>query len=183
MIRSAGGIVSSLLLIAYPGAMWVGVTMFGARVAGWGVLAGLVVLAVAGLRGDRPSGRMGAVLGRLALAAVVGLGILIDEERFLRMIPVLINATLLVVFGRSLLGGRVTMVEQFARASGEEPSQNEVAYYRTVTAIWCWFFLANGLVTLWLVLFGSLAAWGIYTGMIAYVLMGLLTASLSPQAA
>jgi uncharacterized membrane protein len=173
-MRSVKKIATTALLAAYPFAMWAGVSTLGIRVVGWGLLGALIVSAVAGLRRPRSATRMGTVLGRLGLAAVAGLGILLDEERLLLLMPVLINATMLFVFGRSLLGGRPTIVERFARASGENLTEGHVAYYRRVTAIWCWFFVGNGLLTLWLVLFGSLAAWGIYTGLIAYVLVGIL---------
>jgi len=53
-------------------------------------------------------------------------------------------------------------------------SPERVAYCRTVTKIWCAFFVVNGSVALWLSLYGSLSAWGLYTGAVAYGLMGLL---------
>lgn len=172
-MRSAGKTATTALLVAYPIAVWVGISTLGIRAAGWTVLAALVITIAVDLR--RP-GAMPSLLGRFGLAAMAGLGILLDEERFLLVIPVLINATLLVVFGYSLVGGRMTMVERFARLMAGDPSARKIAYCRSVTIVWCGFFLANGLITLWLVMFGSLVAWGVYTGMIAYMLMGTLFA-------
>ena len=68
------------------------------------------------------------------------------------------------------------MVEIFARLQTGILSEEEVRYCRTVTAVWCGFFAANGLAALGFALAGSLAAWTAYNGFVAYGLMGLLFA-------
>jgi uncharacterized membrane protein len=85
------------------------------------------------------------------------------------------NASLLFVFGRTLFGGE-TLVETFARMQHPELSAERIRHCRTVTLVWCSFFLANGCVSLWLALAGDPQLWALYTGFIAYVLMGLLFA-------
>ena len=59
-----------------------------------------------------------------------------------------------------------------------EPQLPEVAvrYTRTVTQVWAGFFLANGLVVVALNIWAPLSWWTLYTGLIAYGLMGLLFA-------
>ncbi len=101
------------------------------------------------------------------IAAVAALN---DGVYFLFM-PILINAALLVSFGRTLLRGP-SMVETFARLQVSSLSDDEVLYCRRVTLLWCLFFALNGTVTLWLALFASLGQWTFYTGFLAYLLIG-----------
>jgi hypothetical protein len=91
----------------------------------------------------------------------------------LLLAPTLVNGALLLAFGLSLVRGTPT-IEQIARIQAGWLSPAEVAYCRTVTKVWCAFFFANGLVPLVLALRGSLAAWTWYTGVVGYVLMGVL---------
>ena len=49
-----------------------------------------------------------------------------------------------------------------------------IAYTRRVTQIWCVFFVINGSIALGTALWASEAIWSLYTGVIAYVLMGIL---------
>jgi uncharacterized membrane protein len=50
------------------------------------------------------------------------------------------------------------------------------AYARKVTAVWCGFFVVNGAIAGGLALWGTERTWALYTGGVAYVLMGLLFA-------
>lgn len=102
--------------------------------------------------------------------------IVLGDRRFLLAGPVLVNGVLLLRFGGSLFGGRMPTVERFARAHLKDLSPERVSYCRAVTNVWCAFFLLNGCISLGLALYGSLAAWGVYTGALAYVAMGLLFA-------
>ena len=90
---------------------------------------------------------------------------------------VLINGALLANFGMSLVGGGTPFVERLARMMEGSLSSAQVRYCRSVTKMWCGFFLLNGFASLWLALFGPIEAWGLYTGGIAYVLMGVLFAT------
>ena len=98
---------------------------------------------------------------------------LFDDGRLFLFVPVLINAALLVAFGRTLVNGP-SMVETFARLRGRNLSTEEVVYCRIVTGVWCPFLALNGAVTLWLALYASLAWWTLYTGVLSYVLIATL---------
>src|SRR5207247_8401321 len=87
--------------------------------------------------------------------------------------PVLINAVLLIAFGRTLLWGP-PMVETFARLRGRELPDEEVVYCRVVTGLWCLFFAFNGGVTLWPALGAPLARWPLDAGAVSYILLGTL---------
>jgi uncharacterized membrane protein len=78
-------------------------------------------------------------------------------------------------FASSLRG--VPIAERFARAQAERLSPAQIAYCRSVTVIWCVFFVLNGGVTAALALRAPLGWWAAYSGAIAYGLVGLLLAS------
>ena len=149
---------------------------FGARVAGLIVLVAFVALALSRVRSFKGLRSRELLWVGAAISGLIFSSILFDDQRFLLTMPVLVNAVLLAGFGVSLLGGRTPIVESFTRAAGEILSAEQVGYCRSVTKVWCWFFALNGLVSLWLALWGSVASWGLYTGGLAYILVGLLFA-------
>jgi uncharacterized membrane protein len=90
--------------------------------------------------------------------------------------PATISTALLFAFGRTL-AHPPTVVELFARVQKSILTDEEIAYCRNVTRIWCLFFMANGSIALWLAWGGSLREWTLYNGMISYLLIGTLMAS------
>ena len=90
-----------------------------------------------------------------------------------KLYPVLVNAVLLTVFATSLRHPP-TVVERLARLSEPDLPPSGVRYTRRVTAVWCVFFVANGAAAAYTAAFSSDAAWALYNGLIAYVLMGCL---------
>ncbi|RZJ61384.1 MAG: hypothetical protein EON49_05575 [Acidovorax sp.] len=107
-------------------------------------------------------------------AAVLALAAWWREDALaVKLYPVLVNATLLVVFAVSLRHPP-TVVERLARLSEPDLPPSGVRYTRKVTAVWCVFFVANGSAAACTAAFGSDAAWALYNGLIAYVLMGCL---------
>lgn len=120
-----------------------------------------------------------AAVRRRLLVPFAGIGLpaagaaLLDDPRVLLLLPVGVNAALLFAFGRTLRSGP-SMAESFARLRFAELSPEEVRYCRTVSAVWCGFFTVNGAVAGGLALAGALEAWAIYTGLLAYLAVGLL---------
>jgi uncharacterized membrane protein len=155
--------------VLYPLAVYYGHTHY----APWqfALLLGGLWLARAVTAQKRPGTLLAAIV---ALVFCLLLGLL-DSLLLLRWYPVLISASMLGLFGSSLIQGP-PMVERLARI--REPVLPEVAvrYTRQVTQVWCWFFLANGLVAASLTLWAPLSWWTLYTGLISYGLMGLLFA-------
>ena len=49
-------------------------------------------------------------------------------------------------------------------------------YTRRVTQIWCLFFIVNGSIAILTALYGDMALWTAWNGMIAYLLIGALMA-------
>jgi uncharacterized membrane protein len=163
-----------LLTVGYPFAAFAALTYFPARGVALAVGIAMLLRAIAG----RSLGRehlahalrmLGPAIGVLLLAGIY------DEGRFLLFAPALTNAALLIAFARTLRTGP-SMVETFARWQGHQIADDRVGYCRTVTAVWCAFFFANGGVSLWLALYATLAQWTVYTGIVAYLLVGALFA-------
>jgi uncharacterized membrane protein len=91
----------------------------------------------------------------------------------LKLYPVLVNAAMLAAFGASL-AWPPSMVERMARLSEPDLAPAGVAYTRTVTKVWCAFFVVNGSIALGTALWASHAVWSLYNGVLAYLLMGVL---------
>jgi len=120
-----------------------------------------------------------ARLARLPAVAFAGATLaaaLWNDAASLLLTPALVSFALLLAFGLSFRRTE-TVIEIFARAQVGTLAPEERAYCRKVTAVWCAFFLGNGTVASQLAVAGSREAWALYTGCIAYVLLGLLFAS------
>jgi uncharacterized membrane protein len=113
------------------------------------------------------------VLAALALAA---LAIWYNALLPLKLYPAMVSAAFLGVFAYSLLAPP-TIIERMARGRGPELPPFVIAYTRRVTQVWCGFFLLNGSIALGTALWAPPAIWSLYTGVISYVLMGLLFAA------
>jgi uncharacterized membrane protein len=152
----AWNVLAGALTLVYPLAIWFG---HGTVEPRW--LAGLLLLAVAT---RLPALRLSAA-ARWSAAAALGLA--------LKLYPVLVNGAFLAAFGWSLVHGP-SMVERFARLREPDLPPAAVGYTRRVTQAWCVFFAANGTVALLTAVFAPEAVWSLYTGVVSYVLMGLM---------
>ena len=168
-------IVQVVLGIGYPVLIFASLMWFEPRVVG------LVVFAFVGLR--LAMARMSQAVefakqawAPIASVAAVALGTAIWNDPIgLLLAPVLVNAGLLATFGLSLWSDQ-PMVERFARLQVPDLSQAEVAYTRSVTKVWCVFFVINGSIALVLALENDIEAWALFTGLISYLLIGMLFA-------
>lgn len=157
-----------LLTLLYPLVIYFGLGRFEPR---W---LALFLLLMAGAR---------ALVSRdrLWLAAAAGAAVLVTATMLgnhalpLKLYPVLVNAVMLVVFAVSLRHPP-PIIERLARLREPDLPPHAVVYTRQVTKVWCGFFICNGAIALATALFASDAAWALYNGLIAYVLMGLLFA-------
>lgn len=161
-----------LLVVAgllYPFAVYFGMEHLSPRV--FALLLGGLWLARALVQRGKPGNRWmaGVALGFCLLLGLAG------EAELLRWYPVLLNGLLLALFGLSLKFGP-PLIERLARLSEPDLPDVAVRYTRSVTQVWALFFLANGLVVIALNLWAPLSWWTLYTGLIAYGLMGLLFA-------
>lgn len=109
----------------------------------------------------------------VAVMVVVAAGGVFNDGRMFLFVPVLVNLALLVSFARTLRRGP-SMIEALARLQYGEIAPGASAYCRRVTVVWCAFFVLNIAITATLAAADALSAWALYTGLIAYVLMGAL---------
>lgn len=174
-MRIAFAVLNGLLVAAYPVAVYVGLTRFSARGLGLLLLVLLLPGMVAKLRAARREDLWVVLRLPLSVCAVLGLAALSNDARFVFAIPLLINAALFAQFFGSLRG--TPLVERFARMQNPALSPAQVAYCRTVTKVWCVFFVLNASVSGALAALAPLSWWTVYNGLLAYVLMGVLGAS------
>ncbi len=171
-IASVIRVVTFLLLLIWPFVIWQGVAQ-GAL--GWLLLLlGITFL----LRLYVLKGRLGALAGLGKLLALFGIVLclasaLLRDYHLLLYYPVVMNAMLLLLFGSSLRYGP-PVVERLARLQDPSLPPEAVKYTRTVTKVWCVFFICNGAVSLATCLYGNLDIWTMYNGVISYLMIGLV---------
>ncbi len=165
-------VVNTLLVVAYPVAVYVGLTRFSARGVGLLMLLLLAPSLAMKWRNARREDVLAAVRVPLSIMLVAGLSAGLNDQRFVLAVPVLINTLLFIQFASSLRS--TPIVERFARMQQPSLSNAQVAYCRSVTKVWCAFFLGNALVSVYLAVRAPLWVWALYTGAIAYGLIGVL---------
>ena len=87
--------------------------------------------------------------------------------------PPLVSLTLAATFAWSLLHPP-SAIERIARLTTPDFSPAAVAYTRTVTKVWTLFFLANASIASACALWGTVAIWTLWTGLVSYLLIGVL---------
>ena len=105
--------------------------------------------------------------------AAIGVSALTDSTIGFKLYPLAVNFAMLMVFAYSYIKPP-TVIETFARLTEKNISSQAIKYTANVTLVWCLFFTANGLVSLYTALFTPLDIWMIYNGFISYILMALL---------
>jgi uncharacterized membrane protein len=156
-----------LITLAYPVLVYLGIGRLEPR---W---LALLLAALALMRAWASKERYwlvaaaGALL--LAIAGMAGNSLLP-----LKLYPVLVNVVLFTVFAASLFSP-MSAIERVARLREPDLPPQGVAYTRRVTQAWCGFFVFNGSMAYVTAYWGSDADWALYNGLIAYLLIGLLS--------
>ena len=165
----------AVLWVAYPLVIFFGLQVLEPR------YVALALGAVLLLRQRDNAGRFLGSMSRvdwgvmLSLLGLASLTIITNSEIMLRMYPAGMSLGMLILFGLSLKFPP-SMVERFARLSEPNLPAAGVRYTRVVTQVWCVFFVFNASVASYTALYCSRDTWGLYNGLIAYVLMGALFA-------
>lgn len=166
-------LVSVVLTIAYPVAVFFALTHVSARMVGLlGLAIAVPLLALRFREADRAH-LMAVLRVPLVVIALLALSAILDDARFVMALPVLISVALLITFAGSLRG-EMPIVERFARMKEKSLSEEQVRHCRQVTIAWCVFLVINASIAGALALLELKMAWAIYTGGIAYGLMGLM---------
>lgn len=167
-------LLSALVLLAYPLAVYYGLSQWGiGSVAG--LLVMLFVLRIVGCNQTRLrelkyiawlSGAAGILLTVLAL--------IFNNSSWFRYYPVIVNLLMFSLFFSSLWQ-KESMVERFARLQEPDLPDFAVIYTSKVNKVWCLFFIINGSIAL-ITCFMPIAVWTLYNGLISYLLAGSLFA-------
>ena len=155
--------------LAYPFVVYLGLEHLSPRL--FAMLLGALWLAR--LLGAKQT-PLSRTVAAVALLFCLLLGV-VDDSALLPWYPVLISLALLGLFAGSLCSG-MPIIERLARLSEPELPPAAVRYTRQVTWVWVGFFVLNAGIASGLALWAPLSWWTLYTGLIAYLLMGLLFA-------
>lgn len=161
-------VLTAALTLLYPLAIWLGHGQVEPR---W--LAALLLLAAAT---RLPALRLSGVARWSVAGALVLVACAIWSNMLLplKLYPVLVSAALLGGFAWSL-STPTSAIERMARLRSDEDFPPPArAYMRSVTQVWCVFFVLNGATALGTAVWASEAVWSLYTGVISYVLMAIL---------
>jgi uncharacterized membrane protein len=117
----------------------------------------------------------------LALAGCVAFSVwaYVTEHPLSIIVPtVAFNVFLAWLFGHTLRQGSVPLVTRIARVERAEvglPFPDDLqAYTRSVTVVWCAFFIVNALATVLFACFASIQVWSFYANLLNWPLVGLL---------
>lgn len=181
-MKVAGKVALGVLSVLYPCLMFLGLVVFKVQPR---VLSLCMALAVAlgflSLTGEKrkeskPPLAKYALTGAAAILAVSAL--VANSALCLKLYPVFVNASLLATFGFTLIRPP-SMILRFASLQDRHLAEDEgysriVQYCRTVTIVWCCFFVFNLGMAAYTTFFLSDFAWSLYNGLISYILLGIL---------
>jgi uncharacterized membrane protein len=173
--RVAGALVILVLVGAPPAAHLALVMRHGTAVAA------ILIAIQAALMAWIASSSLTQRAFRVGACALIALYVLI-LSRFTVGGPLVASAvphamaylTLLVVFAVSLQPGREAIVTILARKARGALSGEIVRYTRRVTWAWCWFFVAQLMGSLVLLLFAPLDAWSLFVNLCNLPLIGAM---------
>ena len=122
------------------------------------------------------SGSIDLAMWRVPLFATV-LGLvaisLYDLGLAMRFYPVLMSLGIGALFGFTLFYPP-SLIERFARIREPDLPLEKIHHCRRVTIVWTVFSLFNASIAGWASLWGSIELWSLWTGLISYIMMGVL---------
>jgi len=165
-------ILQGAFYLAYPFVIYFAHTRWATRGVG-GVLLGLYAAAfLLGMRGSAVD-LWHLLRQHAAVAVLIVVAIVLDDRTLLLLLPMLVSLYLLGTFSWSLYNGP-SMIERFARMVEDDLPPFTFSYCRRVTWVWCGFMAFNAVTIGALALSAPLRWWALYTGLVFYLLMGLL---------
>ncbi|EGQ7851964.1 COG4648 family protein [Vibrio vulnificus] len=173
-MRTLLTVLSAIVLLTYPFAVYFGIDKLGLEVVA--LLLGIVFLLriFSGHQAKLKEFKQLAVISGVIGVVLVTLGAIFKQQGWLTFYPVVVNLAMLTLFASSLTQPQ-TIIERLARLQEPELPESGVRYTRTVTKVWCWFFLINASIALY-TCFQPLQVWTLYNGFISYLAAGSLFA-------
>lgn len=108
-----------------------------------------------------------------AAAAAIAILAAIDPLLAAKSYPVAMSLVAAVLFGTSLLHPP-SLIERFARLREPNLPPGAQEYCQRVTMVWTGWLMLNAAISALLAAVGDDAAWAIWTGLVSYLVMGLL---------
>ena len=161
-------ILSSIIFLAYPYLVYRGVQ------EGVVWFAPLVITSVYCYQAYKAR-RVSVRLQKLAVVLFLVLGTLYFPDTIAKLVPIIIQLSLMLFFGKTLLKGKgPSLVERFASIDFPYVPPVLSRYCRHLTIIWTCFFAFNIVVCIGLALFSPVEWWAIFTGVLIFVFTGAL---------
>ncbi|AWK86259.1 hypothetical protein [Azospirillum thermophilum] len=165
---TAGLVAASL---AYPGVVYLGRGAVPPQVFVAVALA-LIGLRLAALAGPTARAWRAPLFGAAAVVAALAL---LDPALAAKAYPVAVSLGFAVAFGVTLWRPP-SLIERIARLREPDLPPRGVAYCRTVTVLWTVWLLGNAGIAAALAVAGSVEAWALWTGLLSYLVTGVLFA-------
>lgn len=160
--------IATLATLAYPFLWWIfhhsesAMTQLAIAMAGLWTMRGAL-----NYRDKKETAYFAFCVAGLFLATAI-----LRRPNLMLWYPVAINAIFLAAFLHSLW--HTPMIERFARMRHAHLPAIAIPYLRRITHLWCVYFTVNMVITIALIGAGNHSLWAVYTGIISYLLMGLL---------
>ncbi|GLO61994.1 hypothetical protein MACH09_25020 [Vibrio sp. MACH09] len=167
-------LLSAIVLIGYPFAIYFGIDKFGLEIVGGFLIAAFVIRIITGSKAQlKELKQLAWVSGSVGIMLAL-LGAWFKQNSWLTFYPVAVNLCMLCVFAYSLNQPK-TIIERLARLQEPDLPQSGIDYTRKVTIVWCLFFVINGSIALY-TCFQSMEIWTLYNGLVSYLFAGSLFA-------
>ena len=168
----AAGVLQALFYLAYPLVIYLAHTRLETRPVAGLILALYVVTLLVRVRGSMTE-FWSILRPHLPLGALIAIALAVGERALLLLLPSLASLYVFGTFAWTLRQGP-SMIERFARMVEDDLPPFTFGYCRRVTIVWCAFLGLNAIGVGGLALFAPVAWWATYTGLIFYLLLGLL---------
>ncbi len=168
----AAGVLQALFYLAYPLVLYLAQTRLETRPIAALILALYVVTFEFRVRGSKTE-FWSILRPHLPLGVLIAIALALGERTLLLLLPSLVSLYVFGTFAWTLRQGP-SMIERFARMVEDDLPPFTFRYCRRVTIIWCGFLGLNAIGVAGLALFGPVAWWAAYTGLVFYLLLGLL---------
>ncbi|MDU8924499.1 hypothetical protein RYD26_06180 [Pasteurellaceae bacterium LIM206] len=163
-------IINSLFLIfslAYPFAVYFGQSFFSFR----NLMSMMLLLWL--LRGWVLKKSNQKIINYVVCTFFI-IALFANNEKMAYWYPVVINGLFFCIFWISLFS-RQNIIEKIARVKQPDLPPKGVIYTRKIVKLWLVFFVVNASISI-LLIYVDLDFWIVYTGIISYLLMGILLA-------
>lgn len=165
-------VLMTILLVGYPIIVYVVIKYLGVRAAALLLITLLVPRAIH-LKIYNRKDFLLILIQVVCVLLLASLTLVFKNPLFLQQVPALISLFFFCSFSFTLFKPP-PMVERFARLVQDDLTRDERSHCRVVTYIWVGFFLIHAVIIEMLTLVASFDAWTVYTGVLGYILMGII---------